>query len=293
MQEIQEILDQALKRAKNGEQIASIVLSYPAEVQNDLKAMLEIVNGIYSLPRRSAPLPNKRRLFLQTHPKTTFTAKAGDFFTAIKVAPLVATGLLAVVTIAIASAASSLPGDRLFALKKTYNNMRLGLISDPANKAQFQLEIANQRLQDAQKLVALNDQKSQETIQAAIKELNEQTAVALNDAKKAAAAQPGILSKAENLATDQQNLIAKVNPDSAKQNAQQNSVALGEIKSLIAAPNETTNVALKPTASSESKPNLPIISPAAQINVGATEQIPLKPSDTHTGFILEQTANLQ
>jgi hypothetical protein len=244
------ILDSAIKRLRNGEEISTVVSSYPQEDRSELSAMLEIVFLASSLPRKSVPVPARRKLYLEYQPQTFGFKSVINLF---KIAPTVMAAFLLIAAGTALGAHSSLPGDKLFAVKKSYESLQVKLATNPEKRASLQLEIAAQRFEDAQKVLAQDN--NDESKKQAIEELNQQTVVALNDIKEAAVSlsvtNPSIVKKAEDFTKSQNKLIEEADPKIADSNAVQKSresrVALRDIKKIIAAANDETGVAIVPS----------------------------------------------
>lgn len=245
MQRIDELLDKAIRRIKNGESASAVISDSPEELQDQLRAMLEIVGMVSSLQTIEVPTPNKRRLYLKANSPVSAWMHFGELLKTWKVAPITL-GIFFLTAAATAfGAASALPGDGvLFQLKKTVQTARVNLASDPQERARLQLELAEQRIQEAQKVLASNDPSKK---QKAIEEVQQQTSVALNDLKESGT---GItnssVAKAENIAKAQQSIVAQVDPQAAQQSKQENKVALREIQSLLATSNEESGTSLAP-----------------------------------------------
>jgi hypothetical protein len=245
---IEQILNNAIQQVRNGENISSVVSAYPAEVQSELRAMLEITTLVSSLPRKSVPTPNHRRLYLQHSPATS---KFGDFFKAFKIAPTILAAFLVVSLGTALGAQSSLPGDKLFAVKKSYESLQVKLATNPEKRADLQLKIASERFDDAQKVLATNNEANKKV---AIAELNQQTSVALSDIKSTAVSisqqNPDLVKQAETLTKKQTSLISNVGSSLADsnviKNSQDNNATIHDIKKIIAAANEETGAKIVP-----------------------------------------------
>ncbi len=249
---IEEILDNAIRRTQdttNPENISVVVSSYPAEVQSELKAMLEIISLARNLPLKSIPVPNQRRLYLQHSPVPSRWNVFGRYF---KLIPTSVAAFILVTAGTALGAHASLPGDKLFAVKKSYESLQVKLATTPENRAKLQLEIAAQRFEEAQEVLATrNDDDSKKV---ALEELSEQTTVALQGIKESAVSisekNPDLVVKAEEITKSQSNLVAKANSNVADteviQKSQDNKAALRDIKKIIAAANEESGATITP-----------------------------------------------
>ncbi len=240
-------LDNAIQKVRNGEEISTVVSSYPAEIQTELQAMLEIINLVQALPTKTVPIPNRRKLYLNYSPVSRWQRITGSF----RLVPTVIASLILVIVGTALGARASVPGDKLFAVKKTYESLQIKLATTPEKRATLQLEIAAQRFQEAQKVLATNNNDNGK--KEAINELNQQTALALNDIKQSAVSistsNPGLVTQAEEITKSQSTLVAKANPTSADKSAvQQSNATLNDIKKIIAAANEETGATIVPNS---------------------------------------------
>lgn len=238
MPRIEDIFDQAVKRVKNGEEISAVLLSSPKELREQLSANLNLVKLGLSLPKVPVPVPNRRMLFLQAAPQS----KASRFSEFFNVYALALTAFVLILGGTSLAAAYSLPGERLFSLKRSFEATRLKLARNPEEQARLQLTFTNARLEEVNQILANKD--SAQT-NAAIAELNSQTEQALKNIQQIAADNPNvktdpqIISSVKSLTTNQAQLVDKV--AQAKPNAQvaastQKTVA--NIQKLIAASND-------------------------------------------------------
>ena len=210
MYKFEEILDQAISRVKNGEEISAILLSCPAALRDRLSANLNLVKISLGLPKKTAPEPIKRRLFLRVQPESSLVFRFSQFFNLYAVA---LTTLILIIGGFGYAGAQSIPGDKLFSLKRTFENLQIKLASSPEAQAKLQLTFANARLQEAEQSLA--DKNYNQTGQV-IEELNNQTEVALNNIQQIAAnnpkikQDPAISSTVKSLANSQAQLVQKV-----------------------------------------------------------------------------------
>ena len=242
------LLDEAIVKIRNGENISSVLSTCPTEFQTELKAALEIVKNASALPKKTVPQPAMRRLFLehQVEKVSNFMRFMQSLKTSYAIA--IATFILAFAGTTIA-AVHSLPGDKFFALKKAYENTRLFFAFNAESKAQLELTFADNRLNEAQIIFSENSDNATKT--QAINELQNQTASALNNVKQLASSNnlsknSDIIKQAETIAQGQANLVAQADPN-AKQSTVQNQQTLAAIKSLVAAANEQNSTSLPQT----------------------------------------------
>ncbi len=240
------ILDQAIARIKNGEKLSAVLSSYPQEVQSQLAASLEIISLASSLPKMAVPAPIKRKAFLeyQMEKVSAFVR----FMQSLKTVSAVAVAMLILaITGTVSAAIHSLPGDNLFALKRVIESAQLKLTQSQSSKTELELSFADQRLNEAQTVFSQNTDSNAKA--QAVNELTQQTASTLNNIKAIAGTSSGninsdIIKKAESIAQNQSNLLAKVDPAAAKQSSIQNQQAINDIKNLVAAAKETDQTTL-------------------------------------------------
>ncbi|MBU6447595.1 hypothetical protein KGQ24_02000 [Patescibacteria group bacterium] len=256
MNNFEEILNTGLHRIKNSESISSVVADLGKnldEVQRtQISEMLRLSASISALPRKQAPAATKRYLYAEYQPnQSTFRSKLRELFGVLKITPVFVGAMMLLIAATAYGSAISLPGDPLFAVKRAYENVRVQMASNAQTRAALQIQFAQQRISDTQKILAQND--SQKT-QAAIVALNQQTSVALNDVKQAVTSDKGqstaatsLVNQAEELAQSQNKLIAKADPGAAKASQQQTTATIQEIKSLATTDNETSGTKLKPS----------------------------------------------
>ncbi len=243
MQKIEQILDQALSRMQNGENISAIVSSYPQDVQDQLSAYLSLVRSIKTFPVKQVPTPAKRKLYLQQEVQGSKFIKFLQ--TLRKTYPMAFASLVLAIAGTAYAAMSSLPGQRLYAVKKVFQSTQIQLAQTPEQKAQLQLQFADQNLQEAQQVLATKGTGDAQTVN----EVGQQTVNALNNLKDIAASpavskNPAIIQKAESIAQNQQNLAQKINSPSALASAAQAESTLNDIKRIVAAANDESNAAI-------------------------------------------------
>ncbi|MBC8335431.1 MAG: hypothetical protein ISR59_08165 [Anaerolineales bacterium] len=177
------ILDLCIERMAAGESLDACLADYP-EHANELEALLKITQSLYTLPPLNSAesaaqaglqamvdkvdeAPLVLPFFLRT--KTRFTS----FFEGISKTiffskenlmlrrPLFATflvliALFAGTTMTAAAAQDALPGDALYAVKTSVEDLRLSMSWDTAAEAEQSLLLANQRLEEINELLAQN-----------------------------------------------------------------------------------------------------------------------------------------
>lgn len=256
MNNFEDILNTGLQRIKNSENVSSVVADLGKNIDEAQRAqlaeMLTLTAAISSLPRKQVPVATKRYLYAEHQPnQSDLRSKLREIFGVLKITPVFVGAMMLLVAATAYGSAISLPGDPLFAVKRAYENVRVQMASNAQSRAALQIQFAQQRISDTQKILAQNNQQK---TQAAILALNQQTSVALNDVKQAVTSDKGqataatnLVSQAEQLAQSQNKLIAKADPSAAQASQQQTTATLQEIKNLATADNETSGTKLKPS----------------------------------------------
>ena len=177
------ILDLCIERIAAGESLEACLADYP-EHANELEALLKITQSLYTLPLLNgaesaaqaglqamvekideAPLVlpffsrTKTRFihFFEGISKTIFFLKENLMFRKPLFATLfVLIALFAGTTMTAAAAQDALPGDALYAVKTSVEDLRLGMSWDTATEAEQSLLLADQRLQEINELLAQN-----------------------------------------------------------------------------------------------------------------------------------------
>ena len=177
------ILDLCIERIAAGESLEACLADYP-EHANELEALLKITQSLYTLPLLNgaesaaqaglqamvekideAPLVlpffsrNKTRFinFFEGISKTIFFSKENLMLRKPLFATfLVLIALFAGTTMTAAAAQDALPGDALYAVKTSVEDLRLGMSWDTAAEAEQSLLLADQRLQEINELLAQN-----------------------------------------------------------------------------------------------------------------------------------------
>lgn len=251
------ILDEAAKQIRNGENISAVVSEYPEDVREQLSAMLQIVETLSTIPIKNIPVPSRRRLFLQTPKQIAVTERMLNLFNSYRSAfPITIAVLLFAVTGTAYASMDSLPGSPLFAVRKAIETTQIKLASGPEQKAKLELKFANARLEDVQKVIAQSPDDANHDL--VIKELQKQTVTALNNLKEVASSasvanDPEVMKKVENLTDNQIALISE--KDSSKQKS-----LVADIKQIVAISNEQSMATLSAAESFEFTGSLIFIS---------------------------------
>ncbi len=247
---LENILDEAITKLQKGFSKKEAFSACPKN-QTELAEMLEISEILTSIPKSPAPKPAMRRKYaLSASPVSFFGWLHVHKFVSITTPIVVFILLLAGTTYA---AMSSVPGQKLFTLKKSSEQLRLKFASSPEAKVNLQVAIAKQRMQEVEKILQ-NPQRNPETEQVALNELvttTQNTLEAVNNAAKnktlSKESYP-LVSSLENLTKQQTALVKEIRPESKiAQTTKENENKLSEIKQLIvAAGQEQTLTQLEP-----------------------------------------------
>lgn len=256
MQKFEEILDSAIARLKDGEQIDTVVSSYPKESQIQLRSLLMLARDFSDIPALPAPQPHRRRLYIeQPRQRNSWISQvAGLFKNAYVVSFLIF--LFGLSSTAYATFIS-LPGDSLFTLKRSVETVRVKLTTNPESRAELQLSLANKRLQEAQQVIYT--EQDPEAKSKAIEELNKQTVAALDDIQQIASDPKAAtnskiaekIKQAEDLAKNQSTLVASIDPQAADQANKALLSKVAAIKSVLATSLEQSSASIPALAKFE------------------------------------------
>lgn len=274
----EEYIDKILSD-KNWEKNSSGFLDCPQEIREQIYFASFLATRLGNLQKKHVPAPRMRKLYLTENVRGVKNSWANPIhtenswihpihtenswvnFLANSLAKLLTLKKLAIsiavivvfLVATVYTTAYSLPGHALFPLKKAYENTRVKFAASQTEKLQFEIQIANQRLAEAEQAISKNDKTFQI---AAINELRIQTKSTLNHLKEAASnpetaknpeiIRPEMIRNVENLAVKQETLIAKVDPKSAQQNQTDNKKAISEIKNMILVSEERAVADIQP-----------------------------------------------
>ena len=248
---VDKILDEAIKRMQKGENVSAIVSDYPEHMRESLYNLLSVAKQACDLPKAIYPSPIKRRLYLDVPQQSISIFR---FFYFIRRAyPVALVLFLTTITGTVSAAMQSLPGDRLFPIKKAFQSAEIKLAQTPERKATLELDLAEQRLEEVQTVIARSDDTEVQV--QALKELSKQTGVALEKIKSIAASDvvannPELVSKAVEITEKQKKLLAVANPEAvevASEKAIDHRNTIASIKQIIATAQEAVAASLTPT----------------------------------------------
>lgn len=250
-QNFTDILNQSLGQLREGASLEEILSAYPAATREELRPLLETAQSVLVLPKKQVLEPAMQRKYvLAPARKLWFAWIHFSKFATVSVSLVLLATFVAGTGYA---AINSLPGTKLFTVKKTAEHLQLKLASSPESKANLQVEIAKERLSQAQTILNNPESKANQK-EAAVNELLAQTKnsiQAVSDATKTnplnGQSQP-IVASLDEITKQQQTLLNKVETNSAKDAlviAQANINQVKEIKKYIeAAANEQTAATL-------------------------------------------------
>ncbi|MBI5530287.1 MAG: hypothetical protein HY918_02190 [Candidatus Doudnabacteria bacterium] len=255
MNKLEDKFNNAIELLKNGVSKEQALLDMPKE-KDELSSLLDLSASLMNLPKNPVPTPLMQRKYILTPEKKLWFA----WIHISKLATVSMSVMLLVSTLAVTgyAAYNSGPGQTLFAVKKSAEQVQLVLTYSQDEKANLQIEITKKRLDEAQKI--FQDPTSNiEQEKAALSELANQTSTAIavvntvtQTSPKAQSNHP-LIASLEDLTKKQQNLISAIKPNSEIQEAasgaltalNQSTAKISEIKESIAvAANEQTLAAL-------------------------------------------------
>lgn len=165
------IFAEALERLDRGETPHQIAASFP-EYEQELEGLLSIAEMGMNIPKLVPPTPYKRHLFAE---KTVTTSGAlVQFLNFMRVAIIPISLVIALIggRAMVDATEDSLPGDKLYSLKRATEEARLTITRDQSKIAIIHVELMQKRIADVKKAADTGDQESEA---AAINELQTQT----------------------------------------------------------------------------------------------------------------------
>ena len=244
---LEEMLNEAVEMLHKGLTKQEVVLKFPENYRETLLHMLEIAEEIKALPKNSAPKPVMQRKYALSPSKISWAAWLGMHKLMGIAAPAAVFALLIAGTSY--AALNSVPGQKLFTLKKSGEQIRLKFAISPEAKINLQTSIAKQRLHEVEKILK-NPSRSHEMEDVALNELvsaTENTIKTLDAAAKnktlSRQTEP-LVSSLEALTAQQEAIVKEIKPESKIAEAsQQNSSKLSEVKKLIVAAGQEQTLA--------------------------------------------------
>jgi hypothetical protein len=271
MEKFEDILDLAINELKKGSSPEMVFSKWP-EHKTELEKFLQTSAHLLALPKNKIPTPSMQRKYLQVPVKTQAWfawLHVSRFAGASVAAILLITGMATTAY----GAMQSLPGQPLFSLKKTVEQIQLHFASNDIEKANLQMKITKERLADAQAVFSSPNTTSKQQV-AVLNELTDQTNTALQVVKSATESSDKqsshpLADSLQAITHQQQDLLTKI--DSGKNtavaiagNVSDQDKAIKQFRQMVATTNEqATIIALKPD------PNAVIISgPISHIDAG-------------------------
>jgi anti-sigma-K factor RskA len=161
----EEILTSCIEEIRNGKITTEDCIARYPEFGNELRAFLKIAVSLK--PDAVAPSPEfkervKLHLFDSPRPAPVKAARRGWGWLELKPVRVLAIVVAAVVILAAAggttvyAAQSSLPGDMLYPVKTSVENIQLAVTTSPAAKARLYLQLAQKRIDEVTRQVKLN-----------------------------------------------------------------------------------------------------------------------------------------
>lgn len=240
------ILDQALQKLSQGESFESILKQFP-ESESELKSVLKIASLLSTVPKANIPSPTKQYLYNQ---KLSFAQRFGQLFTVYRTATISAVSILVFISGfgVIQAANNSLPGDTLYPLKLAAEEAQLNLTFGPEKIADLHLALAQKRLDEAKRVIEINDPAQEAAAITALTKQTEKTFSAVSQIATAKALSQNDSRLLDNLVAinkEQKSVLeSATKSDNTKQSAE---VALSATKEtdkslakIIAAVNEQT-----------------------------------------------------
>lgn len=240
----EDILNSAIAELKKGTPKDEVLLLWP-EYKEQLLSYLEIATQLSALPKNRVPKPVMRRKYAANQVKTHvwFAWLHFSRFVGVSMAALL---LLAGSSVTAYKVLQSLPGQPLFSLKKSIEQVQLQFATSDAAKANLQMDITKKRLAEAQAVFNSPASSPEEQV-AALNELNNQTSATLQTVKSTADNQSAspLAASLQAISQQQQALLNKIQSSSGKLASNDNSPqasAVQQLKQMVAATNEQANV---------------------------------------------------
>lgn len=216
--DLENIFDKALLELQNGASLeAALLKCQPKQVH--LAEGLQLAEKLGKFPKKTVPSPIMQRKYSLMPIKTTWYHWlhfsrwiAASTSLILLLSAIAGTGY---------AAYNSMPGQALFAIKKTAENLQLQFATSPEKKAALQVEFSKKRLIEAEKILKNPDVKP-EIAKAAVQELSEQTKSTVNTLVLINKISPDpqktktLVKTLETIATDQEKLAKEVKTEATK-----------------------------------------------------------------------------
>lgn len=214
-----ENLDNSIKMLKKGLSHKEVVLSVTESEDKDSQSLVALSELLEKIPKNTPPSPALRRKYIltQSAQKVWLPFLHISRFAAGSTAFIL---LLALFSAGAVQAFKSTPGQTLFSVKRTAENVRLIFVMSDSAKAELQLKYATSRLTEAESILK-NPSRNKEQEIAAFEELKNQTQIAAESLKQVAISKPlesknlPLANQLEDLAKKQTELIQKNSSEDA------------------------------------------------------------------------------
>jgi len=242
---LENIYSEALEMLEKGHSKEEVLLEF-TDYKTELEPLLDISASLLLMPKNAAPEPAMRRKYIAAPAKRVWLAWVHvSKFAGVSMSLML---LISAFTVAGYSALHSHPGQSLFAVKKSAEQLQLLLASSQDKKADLQIAIAQKRLDEAQAIFS-DPNSGADQKNAALNELASQTTTAVAQVDSAAKSDPQaatnnpLLSSLDNITKQQQALLSDIKPQdstvtdaaqSALKELDKNTEKISEIKQSVA-----------------------------------------------------------
>jgi hypothetical protein len=218
MNNSEQIYNKALEMLKKGRSKEEVLLEFP-EHKAELEPLLEISSMLFLMPKNNAPEPAMRRKYILAPAKHVWFAWIHiSKFAGVSMSVML---LLSALTVAGHTALNSQPGQNLFAVKKSAEQLELLLASSQDKKADLQVAIAQKRLSEAQAIFS-DPSSGPDQKNAVLNELAAQTSTAVAQVSSVAKSDPKaatnnpLLNSLDSITKQQQTLLSEIKPEDSK-----------------------------------------------------------------------------
>ena len=161
MNNIYDILELSLQELENGADLEAVLARYP-EHANELRPILKasVMAKTMAVPAPSPDVIRRGRAKLLQHASEMREAKAAPrkrmipIFQRLAIALTLATLFLASGTGLVGASSSALPGENLYPVKRTWEDVRLFFTLNPEHKGLLESEFESERLNEVSELLA-------------------------------------------------------------------------------------------------------------------------------------------
>lgn len=206
------LFNKILENQQKGQAFESIILELSKEDQNTARELIKISSLLLSAKKNIVPSPERKHKYARVSEKAQISFFHFSRFAAGSISLAL---LISVFTVGGYKAMASLPGQPLFKVKRTAENVRLKFVVDKKAKAQLQLLMAQKRLKEARVVLNNPDSNKKQEI-AALTELAGQTKTAVESVQELTINQPlekeshPMVSELETLANEQKQVIKQI-----------------------------------------------------------------------------------